>query len=109
MAVAIAETRTEDDLGERVRFPFHAEVGCHIVAARVAVVVLVVERGAVARQDILPVALADRIVVGMRITEVTPDRQLRIKLLAEVQADVAGCRDPVAGPSAPASTRSAHP
>ena len=49
MAVAIAETRTEDDLGERVRFPFHAKVGGYIVAACVAIVILVVERGAVTR------------------------------------------------------------
>ena len=48
MAVTVTEARTEYDLGERVRFPFHTEVGCYIVAARVAAVVLVVERGAVA-------------------------------------------------------------
>ena len=45
----------------------------------------------------------------MRITEVAPDRQLRIKFFTEVQADIAGCCDPVAGSSAPTSTRSAHP
>ena len=45
----------------------------------------------------------------MGITEVASDRQLRVKLLTEIQTDIAGSRDPIAGSSTPAYTWSPHP
>ena len=60
---AIGELRAEDDLRQRVRLPLHVQVEAHVSRPGVGGALGVVERGAIAGQDVLPVGLGPRLVV----------------------------------------------
>ena len=88
-AVAQVEAGAEEDLRQRVWFPLHAEIHTEIVVLRAAAGLCVLVGGAVARQEVLSLALAKCLVVGVRIAGVAAQGELLVELLAEVQAGVA--------------------
>ena len=73
---AIGELRAEDDLRQRVRLPLQVQVEAHVSRPGVGGALGVVERGAIAGQDVLPVGLGPRLVVRTGEPDVAPDGQI---------------------------------
>ena len=69
--MAEAETRAEDKLSHRVRFPFQAKVYAKVIALRTAHRLAIIVGGTISGKNILPVALATSVIVGMGITSIS--------------------------------------